>query len=83
MVVVGSDDVTSCRSCVGGGSLLSVINKQCNVTGLLYTRISTRSYVTNCSGIYKSREDWRKCVFNKNKGMIDLEHPLGLALPII
>ena len=34
----------------------------------------------NCARIYKSRENWGKGVFDKNKAIIDLEHRLGLAL---
>ena len=39
VVVVGSVGATSCGRCVRGGGFLSVINKGCNVTGVLYTRI--------------------------------------------
>ena len=39
-VEVGFVNATSCGRCIGGGgSLLSAINKQSNVTGVLYTHI--------------------------------------------
>ena len=42
--VVGFGGATSSGSCVGGGCLLSVISKRCNVIGVQYTRIYARSY---------------------------------------
>ena len=39
VVEVESGSATSCGWCVGGGSLLNVINKWCNVTEVLYSRI--------------------------------------------
>ena len=47
---------------------------------LLYRLVSIGTY---CDRIYKSRWNWRKCVFNKNEAIIDLEHHLGLALATI
>ena len=38
---------------------------------------------TNRGRIYKSKYNWRKCVFDKNKAIIDSEHRLGLALSTI
>ena len=35
MVVVGTGGATSCCRIVGGGSLLNVNNKRCNVMGVL------------------------------------------------
>ena len=35
---------------------------------------------TNCGRLYKSRRDWRNCVFDENRAIVDLEHCLGLAL---
>ena len=40
---------------VGGDGLLNVINKGCNVTGVLCIRIQIRSYGANYGRIYQSR----------------------------
>ena len=37
----------------------------------------------NCGRVYKSRQNRRKCVFDKNEAILDLEHLLGLALSTI
>ena len=71
-----------CSRC--GDSLLSIINKLCNVTGVLHTCIYTaRFYRTNSGRIYISRENQHKYMFNENKAIVDLEHPLCLALATI
>ena len=46
VVDVGFVDITSCSRCIhDSGSLLSVIKKQCYVTGVLYTFIYFRRYI--------------------------------------
>ena len=42
--MVKSDGATSCSGYGCGGSLLSVINKECNITGIQYTSIQTRRH---------------------------------------
>ena len=37
----------------------------------------------NYSRVYESRSNQRKCVFIKNKAIVDLEHRLGLVLSTI
>ena len=55
MVVVGSGSTTSCGRCVGG-SLLSVINKHCNVTGVLFSLLyKLVDIVVECGVVYKGR----------------------------
>ena len=39
--------------------------------------------VANGGRIYRSRYNWRKYIFDKNKAIVDLEHRLGLALSTI